>query len=161
MSLGGGKKLLERLGHIAKSVSEKEVHTGFLSDARYEDGTPAAQVAFWNEYGTLDDIDVEGGGFFKHTPPRPFMRNAIASHSKEWGTEAGQLLKANDYDLDMTLNQVGQKMRDDIGNEMIAFADPSNKPSTVKKKGFDKPLIDTGLLHREFLDFEVVKNESS
>ena len=161
MSLVGGKVLAAKLKEIAKKASGKKVSAGFLSGSVYEDGTPAAQVAFWNEYGTSGGIDVEGGGFHKHTPPRPFFRQTIAEHSKDWGKESGQLLKANDYDLDMTLNQMGRRIRDQIEDKIITFSDPRNADSTIEKKGFDAPLRHTNQLHTKFLDFEVTPNESS
>ena len=48
----------------------KGVKVGFFSTARYEDGTPVAAVAAWNEFGT------------ETIPERPFFRNALAESER-------------------------------------------------------------------------------
>lgn len=143
MSLFGGVKAKAYLDALEKKLSDTEVHAGFLEGARYEDGTPAAQVAFWNEYGTAN------------IPPRPFFRQTLAEHSPEWGMQAAKLLKVNDYDVNKTLSQMGQLIRDQIENKMITFTDPPNAESTIKKKGFNAPLRHTNQLHTKFLGFKV------
>ena len=61
----GGKKLRRLLREAGKG-GVSGVKVGFFSTARYEDGTPVAAVAAWNEFGT------------KNIPERPFFRRAIA-----------------------------------------------------------------------------------
>ena len=61
----GGKKL-QRLLREAGKGGVSGVKVGFFSTAKYEDGTPVAAVAAWNEFGT------------KTIPERPFFRRALA-----------------------------------------------------------------------------------
>ena len=61
----GGRKL-ERFLREAGRGGVSSVAVGFFSDAKYQDGTPVAAVAAWNEFGT------------KNIPERPFFRQAIA-----------------------------------------------------------------------------------
>ncbi len=65
----GGKKL-QRLLREAGKGGVSGVKVGFFSTARYEDGTPVAAVAAWNEFGT------------KTIPERSFFRNALAESER-------------------------------------------------------------------------------
>ncbi len=155
---GSLKAALEKLSGKAKVV-----RVGFLEEATYPnvDGEPlpVAQVAYWNEYGTTGEIDVEGGGFFHHIPPRPFFRKTIAEHSSEWGKQAAQLLKSNNYDVDITLNKLGEHIKGQITEAILTYEDPPNAPSTIKKKGFNAPLRDTGTMSK-LISYEVGDDES-
>ena len=68
----GGKKL-QRLLREAGKGGVSGVKVGFFSTARYEDGTPVAAVAAWNEFGT------------ETIPERPFFRNALAESERSVG----------------------------------------------------------------------------
>lgn len=58
---------------------------GWYESSKYENGTPVAQVAFWNEYG-------HGGQF--PAPARPFMRPTVIRDKSEWRETAAQGAKA-------------------------------------------------------------------
>ena len=155
---GSLKAALEKLSGKAKVV-----RVGFLEEATYPnaDGEPlpVAQVAYWNEYGTTGEIDVEGGGFFHHIPLRPFFRKTIAEHSSEWGKQAAQLLKSNNYDVDVALNKLGDHIAGQITETIRTYKEPSNAQSTIKKKGFNAPLRETGTMAR-LISYEVSDDES-
>ena len=139
----GGDKFRRRLAGLAsQSSGSLKVRVGIFESAKYEDGTPVAAVAFWNEYGTA------------RIPPRPFFRNTIAEHKDEWPKQAAALMEANGGDVRQTLELMGEGVKGQIVETIQAFREPPNAASTVKKKGFDKPLIDTGTLWRS-IDYEV------
>jgi hypothetical protein len=149
-----------------------EVEVGFMADAKYEDGTNIAAVAFWNEYGakinvpahTITNyrkIDKQGnflrkGRFVKrkqsnfssdhmvpaHTitiPPRPFFRNAIAEAKKSLTEKLGKKL-AKDSDAD-ALSVMGELMVNEIQVSILDGNYTPNAASTIRNKGFDKPLV--------------------
>lgn len=124
------------------------MRVGFLESATYPGakGKPAlhvAQVAFWNEFGTV------------RAPPRPFFRTTIAKESATWGENLGKAVAYYNYDGELALRAVGQAMRDDVEASIQRWTTPPNAPYTIAKKGFDKPLIHTaGMLRSP--DFEVV-----
>jgi hypothetical protein len=134
----------DKLGHGG------ELSVGFLEKATYpgdpddpeKAGLKVAQVAFWNEFGT------------SRAPPRPFFRNMIAEKAKTWGRALGLNAKNNKYDAKGTLTAMGHGIRDQLVESIVKFRDPPNAPYTIRKKGFDKPLIDTGVMQRS-VDFEV------
>jgi len=139
----GGLKLETHLAGIVKKIGkDKRLRVGFISSETYPDGTNVAQVAYWNEYGTVK------------SPPRPFFRNTIEAKSPKWGAAMGKNLVASGYDVDKTLALVGTGIKDQITQSIVDFAAPGNAPYTIAKKGFDKPLIDTGQMQRA-VDFDI------
>ncbi|ATJ91544.1 hypothetical protein HK16_05810 [Acetobacter senegalensis] len=87
-------------------------------------------------------------------PPRPFFRGAIAKNKDEWGKVLGISLKRSGYSAATALATVGQKMVEDIQGSIIDFSDPPNSPSTVRKKGYNNPLLHTRVMLRA-VDAEV------
>ena len=77
-------------------------------------------------------------------PPRPFMRDTIANNRDGWGQMLGDNLKKKGYNVDEALAVCGEEMTDQMKAEIKALDDPPNARSTIRKKGFDNPLIDTG-----------------
>ena len=142
----GGKKL-QRLLREAGKGGVSGVAVGFFSDAKYQDGTPVAAVAAWNEFGT------------KNIPERPFFRQAIA------GMEDGiaNIIKAR---IDPRRMVVDEQLADRVGlyaaaqvqESITSLREPPNAPSTIARKrkklggkkgvgGGENPLIDTGFMH--------------
>jgi len=145
-------KLKIALDSIADKITNGgTLRMGFLADAKYPAGKDiehaglhVAQVAFWNEFGT------------SRAPARPAFRTTIADNTKRWSDVLAATLPAVDYDGETALRTLGQVMRDDLENSIATWSTPGNAPSTIARKGFDKPLVDTGVMQRA-PDFEVVK----
>ena len=144
----GGKKIALALAALESKITRGGVlSVGFLEKSRYpaKKGTEplhVAQVAFWNEFGT------------SRAPARPFFRTTIQRQSPTWGDKLAKAVKATNYDGRTALALLGQSMRDDVENAIAQWSSPANAPSTVKRKGFDKPLVDTGVMQRA-VDYEV------
>lgn len=132
-TLSGGDKLQAALLKIADRM-EGSLKVGFLAGATYPDevGTPVAQVAFWNEYGT------------SRSPARPFFRTMIANESDGWAELVANAAKYYNYDGDKALAAVGERIRDQLQESIRRWDTPPNAPYTVDVKGFNKPLIHTG-----------------
>lgn len=109
--------------------------------------TPIAEYAFYNEFGT------------KNIPERPFIGTSTDEDSATWikGLKKdSKKAMAGLISIDDTLDSLGKKMKKSIKTKIKAITTPENRPSTIKKKGFDNPLIDTGLM-LETVDYEVFK----
>ena len=146
--LRGGNTWQKALDAIAANVTKaSEVQIGFLENARYPDGTSVAMVAAINEYGKPPS-----------QPPRPFFRQMITERSKEWPDAVQKLLKSHDYAADATLADMGELIKGELADSIVQFTSPPLKPSTIAAKGFDKPLVDTGVMLRS-IDY-VVKTKS-
>lgn len=145
MPIKGGDKLEAELQRMAGAVTSAEtVKVGFLAGATYPNGTPVAMIAAIQNWG------APRAGI----PPRPFFSNMIAAKSPEWGPATGALLVANDYDAAKTLAQVGEAVSGQLRQSIIDTNAPPLAASTVARKGFDKPLVDTGVMLNS-IDYEV------
>lgn len=145
----GGSKFRSALRNAVSKAAGGTVRVGILETQTYptKDGkgdVSVAQVAYWNEYGTAT------------IPARPFFRNTIAEKQDEWADNAASILQHADGDVGKALALIGEGVKGDIVETIQNFSEPENAPSTVKKKGFNKPLIDTGDLWRA-IQSEVVE----
>lgn len=159
VTLTGGDKLAKHLAETMRKLGiAGHVRVGFLENATYPgssknqagklvkhvSGLKVAQVAFWNEYGTTK------------APPRPFFRNMIAKESPKWGDQIGKILKATGGDSKKALALMGENIKGQLVKSIVDFTSPPLAAYTIEKKGFDKPLIDTGVMQRA-VDYEVGK----
>lgn len=137
VNVKGGDKVAARLREIARRLgTNPTVRVGFPAGSTYPDGTSLPLVAAINEFGAPS----------RGQPARPFMRNTIAKHGKDWPKAAAQLLKDTDYDAKRTLALVGEGIKGQMQQEIHALDSPPLAPSTIRRKGFAKPLIDTGFM---------------
>lgn len=102
----------------------------------------------------------EHGAPSKNIPPRPVIRpslsapetrallsaHAQAAVSAAWQGSVSAMRKS--------LEAAGQTGADSIRAAIDTGVPPPNRPSTIARKGFDKPLYDTGALYRAF-DYEI------
>lgn len=138
-TISGGDKLQAALDKIARNLTKaSSVEIGFMDSATYPDGIPVALVAAVNEFGRPS----------VGQPPRPFFRNAIADNREYWPSDVGAALKATDYDAARALDLVGQEIQEEIVSSIVDFSGVPLSPATIKKKGFEKQLVDTGVMMR-------------
>ncbi|AYO37437.1 hypothetical protein [Serratia sp. P2ACOL2] len=137
----GGAAFKQRLAQIASDLSSgKSLKVGFLADATYDDGTPVALVAAANEFGKMV-VTREGESYFQL--PRPFFRNMISANSGQWPGDFSQLIRSSNYDTRIALGLMGERIKNQLQGSIREFNSPPLAESTIKSKGFDKPLIDT------------------
>ena len=155
MAVKGGDKFNEFFRNFKNKTRQKgQLASGFFSNSVYPDGTKVAQVAFWNEYGTLTKNNKQ------FIPPRPFFRNVIKAKLKEWSSNFSILLSKYNYDFDKAYSSLGELIRDDIQQSIVQLKNPPNAPATIKIKGKNTPLQDTGDMLRS-VDYEYKKHEST
>lgn len=119
-----------------QKLAEMEIHVGYQADQSYEDGTGLAEVAAYNEFGS------------SNTPARPFMRQSFENHESELQAAcdmANQTL-LNGGTAESALSQVGVDVVGLIKEEMIDGGFAPNAESTIRRKGSEQPLVDTGTL---------------
>lgn len=147
----------------APSAAPPCVKAGFFKTATEADGTPVAAIAAVQEFGAV----VRGrAGHTIVIPPRPFLRQTVASHRIAWVRLLAQELKtslstpnrAGDAQHALqtlvqrlstpkqALTTVGKAMQTDITQTIRQTHIPPNAPATIRHKGFDKPLVETGTL---------------
>lgn len=129
---------------LLKDANKYSLEVGYFADKRYEDGTYAAQVAISNEYGRPEN----------NVPPRPFMRKTATKHAKDWKDFVEVRVKAGE-DWQKVLKELGVMVEEDISDMIAKWTTPPNAPSTIKAKGFNDPLVDTGNMMYDFLDIRI------
>lgn len=143
--LKGGNTWQKALDAIAVNVSKaSSVDVGFLAGATYPDGTSVPMVAAIQEYGAPS----------RGIPPRPFFRQMILEHSKEWPDQVQKILKAHGYAADATLADMGELIKGELQQSIVDLTSPPLAASTVAAKGSSKPLVDTGVMLRS-VDYAV------
>lgn len=120
---------------ITKFMGKEKLEIGFFETARYPNGIFVAQVARYNEFGTLN------------IPMRPFFRNAINKNIKKWYATLQNAINQN-ATPSKALSIVGEVARADIIQSITDLRTPPNAESTIKSKKSTNPLIDTGLMRR-------------
>jgi len=140
-ALIGGEKLQRVLAEIGSNM-EGSVSVGFLGGATHPDGTSVAEAAFFNEFGTTK------------IPARPAFRAMIANESPGWGVMMGKAAKHYDYNGVTVLQFMGVKISEQLQQSIVGWQSPPNAASTIKAKGFNKPLIHTSHTLNS-VDFEV------
>lgn len=134
-TLKSTQRLADRLAKIIKSTEGlPQVKVGFLAGATYPDGTSVAEVAAINEFGAPS----------RGQPPRPFFRLMVAEKRGTWGDAVAANWKATNGDAEKTLDRMGQGIKAQLQDSIRTLVDPPLAPSTIARKGHDKPLIDTG-----------------
>ena len=135
-----GRKYFREL----QKMTEMEVRVGFQGDEKYEDGTSIAEVAAINELGSSD------------IPERPFMRQSFENHESELqaACDAANRLVSSGGSADQALQQIGVVAKGLVQEEIVNGGFAPNAESTIRKKGSEQPLIDTGTM-RQSVNFVV------
>lgn len=128
--------VLSELSEIASRMGGGYVDVGFMGHQTYPDGTSVATVAFWNEFGVPEN----------NQPPRPFFQRMIDEHSGDWPVTLGAMAVQTDYNGPAALALLGEEVRGQLIDSVQALVEPPLSPVTIARKGFDKPLIETGLM---------------
>ena len=132
-----GEAALKRLEELRGLVIE----VGFQADKTAADGkTPLAEIAYYNHFGTIN----EAGQVL--IPARPFM-DTLSENTDQLYQFTGQALEALSTSREVA-EAVGSKAKSMIQDAIRNGDWEPNAPSTVKKKGSDKPLIDTGKMRQ-------------
>lgn len=142
-----GLKALENLQELSDMSVEVGFHEGQIAD---DGSTPLAAIAYWNHFGTVSDDGSVA------IPARPFM-DTLKKRESELGTfcQAAVSGSANAADA---AKAIGAQSVGMIQEEISDGKWIPNAPSTIKKKGSDHPLIDTGRM-RQSLHYIIKKGE--
>lgn len=115
-------------------LGDGSVAVGYFPEAREDDGQPTAQVAYNNEFGEYK---------------RPFMRTTLHEQEGNWTRLCVSLVRSG-MPITEVMDKVGNRIRGDIEAKIIKIASAGgNADSTIAKKGFDSPLVDTGAMLRQ------------
>lgn len=133
-----------------KQINSKKVNVGWFESSKYEDGTPVAEVAVSNEYGSVS----------KNRPPRPFMRIAISNNNVRWAKTSAKVTKdiLSGSNVITSFNLLGVVVQEDVKKSIVDLTAPKLAQSTIDARKsrvasgrkisstIEKPLIDTGYM---------------
>lgn len=119
-----------------EELTKLEVAVGIPEGLSYPDGTSVAEVAIYNELGTV------------HIPSRPFMRNSLNGNKDKITQYMQNAAKgiANGRSAEEILNKIGDFQEGLIIKEFGKSGYEPNDPKTIAKKHSSVPLVDTGTL---------------
>lgn len=150
------KNMTTEKGRYKKIRESLRQFNGLRLDVGYFAGTESAspsftlpEIAAVQEYGTRDG----------RVPERSFMRTTFDKFRNVYT----QAFIDGGYDVLLgklspitALKRVGEDYKSDLVNKITGIRSPKNAPSTIAKKGFDNPLIETGLM-RSSIKIRVLK----
>jgi hypothetical protein len=134
---------LEELSRTYRNESKYEAVIGFpkekaeLTKPHYPTGASVLDVVIWNNYGTED------------IPARPFLEQSTPEIKKVFAAKAAKyqkMVNAGQLDPRLFLLQIAKEGEKIVRQRIIDLKEPPNAPRTIKKKGFDDPLIETGFM---------------
>lgn len=129
---------LRDLAKAIDSISQKNVYIGVIgNNAGREGEINNAQLMAIHEFGT------------EHIPERAPIRKTMAKNGDNYGVMFEKAIMGvleGKSDADLILNRIGAQVAGDVVGEIQSGVGPELAPSTIKRKGSDRPLIDTGAL---------------
>lgn len=156
MKVKRSHKILEVIQNVS-DLGNARIMAGWIHQGQMHADTKLtmAQLAEVMEYGAIT-------GKKTHIPPRPMLRMTARLKSKDWVKQAGELSKevtSGKLKGAAAHETLGMLIADDIKGVMnTSSLFTPNAPSTVKRKGKNTPLIDTGEL-RDAVDYKVYKRK--
>lgn len=137
--------------------SDLEVKVGIVEPTYYgpdNDNLSVAQVWDWQESGLPS----------QNIPPRPAIRVGFMAPIKKGSydkmfIESMQRIAGGKSTFKQEYTRIGVQAKADLKKAVADWDTPRNAPYTIELKGFDNPLIDSGLLY-ESIDFKVDKKGS-
>lgn len=150
------------------------VRIGWRENTKYNDNTPVAKVAQIQEFGAKIPVTdkmrkwfaAQGFPLNKHTkkiviPPRAFVRKTANQYKSKWmDAFRNDLVKVinGKMSLEQAFNRMGVRAQGDLKQIISDFNEPPNSPMTIAKKGFNNPLVDTGIM-LSTVDYQVEVGE--
>lgn len=135
-----------------KGLDRQRVEVGVFAS---QVGAHLVLIAAANHNGTRDKLGRV------HIPRRPFILNAYRKRRKtlmgKRGVIASQLnlIYRKTGSSSYLLHALGKYMTEEVQDMIVKTITPHNAPSTIRQKGFDKPLIEDGTLAFEGIGYEV------
>jgi hypothetical protein len=144
LKIANNKKLFEGI----KNIRDMRITAGWINNAEN------AKKAYINEYGAK----LKNGAVI---PARPMLKNTIDAYSGEWREEVKRLAKAlirSEITAQGLGFQFGALAAKYIQKSIVEGEYVENAPSTIRKKGHNAPLRDTGDMLRSVSSDVKIKN---
>lgn len=141
-----GKKFEQML----KELGKLEVRIGIQQGESSEEGVDLVDIAMFNELGTV------------HSQPRPFLRDSVEANADQINaflqSMKKEILKGGS--AEDVLKKIGVFQKGLIQEEIVKGNFEPNLEATIKRKGSDTPLVDTGRM-RQSVNFVIQEKGGS
>lgn len=138
-----GKRFLEAI----KEIADLEVRIGFQAGEAEHDGVDLCEIAAYNELGTV------------HIPSRPFIRDSVDNHMDEISANIAEwcrkIVRGEMQAHEMMMN-IGMMQKGLIQQSIAEGGFEPNSPETIRRKGSDMPLVDSGQM-RQSVNYLIVQ----
>ena len=139
VSLTSTKNGLEQLIKQLEGLNAKDVYVG-IPESKNSNVEGAGQFNLASLAAVL-----EFGN--QHIPSRPFLRQTLAENQQKYTALFAEGIN-NGEDYAALMNKIALIAQGDVQENMVKGDWVANAPSTIKRKGSSKPLIDTGHLRK-------------
>lgn len=142
-----GKKFRQEIEKLKKLQVRVGYQRGEENIESEGESADLCDIAAYNELGT------------ENIPSRPFMRDSVDNHAEQINAflkNQMALLAKGQTTAEQMMKSIGVFQKGLVQAEIVDGDFEPNAPSTIKKKGSDKPLIDTGKM-RQSVNFVIVK----
>lgn len=127
-----------RFDKMLKELGQLEVRIGIQRGEGSEDGVDLVDIAMFNELGTI------------HIPSRPFLRDSVDANGDKINSflqsMKKEILRGNS--AEDVLKKIGVFQKGLIQEQIVKGNFVPNSPATIRKKGSDRPLVDTGRMRQ-------------
>jgi hypothetical protein len=129
-----GKKFEKML----QELKDKEVRIGIQQGETSDDGVDLVDIAMFNELGTV------------HIPSRPFLRDSVDANADQINNFLQSMKKEllRGGSAEDVLKKIGVFQKGLIQEQIVSGNFAQNSEATIKKKGSDTPLVDTGRMRQ-------------
>ena len=143
------RKTRQKIDHMHHLRGRHGTKVGLpKGSGRYPDGTEVIDVGIQHEFGIPGVL-----------PERSWLRHAIRTNLRKYRTFNKKALRQilfGDLKPSIAMQRLGLEAMNDVQDRIRDISTPPNAPATVDRKGFNNPLIHTGLF-RQSVTFEVLK----
>ncbi len=108
-----------------------------------------------SSYAIHHEFGAPGAGIPARPIIRPTFEENRAHYLRSMKWSMGRILSGS-RKLEPELERLGRKVADDVKMKIAGMSSPANAPSTIAKKGFDDPLIDSGAM-MDAVTVEIIK----
>lgn len=164
MKIKGSANLdLSDLTRIIKRVQDTDKYEGRFgvvdtqgnpNHQYHSEGGTIHQIALKNHNGDLKNtLTIDGVTRPAPIPPRPFFYRKAVEKKSEWGlyiqTQVlNPIFSKKKFGVKSGVKEAAARFGEDIRISLIQWSEPPNADYTIEQKGFDDPLVETGLLMR-------------
>lgn len=152
MKLKFEMKSISMPGNTIKDMREKMQDGGAMAFADPREVHPRSKrfvekIAVWNELGR----EVGEGGAREDVPPRPALKTMMRKSKKHFTDILTQYFRRwldGQTEINNIEYRIGKELMERLKTSIREWRKPANKPATIRRKGFNNPLTETGLLER-------------